>query len=1093
MAIEVMAKLSVDASGADAAIDSIAKKEKELENAKAKIAVDTTEAESKLEGLKEKAKDALGGLGAGIAVGAGLAGIDQMIDKYKELAKSNSDLKIAIAGTGQSQEAQQEIFKQSQEEVDTLSQKYHVHEEAVRSVETAIVGIGGVTGAAKGKLTEIGLAFEQLNIPAKALKGVIAGANDPDSQQALDALQKKIGNLGPAFTNATTPAEKMDALYKRLQGTLGGMANLDPQLAAMEQFDETTKKMEASGGQLIVGFLSPVLPILTGLAGVMTSDVVPAISSVSDFINNNKVAVAVLAGGVGILTLALNANAVSTTAVTIAEKARAVATGVVTGAQWLLNAAMTANPIGLVIGAVVALAAGAVLLYNNVKPVHDAFDAIWTVLKGVAAFIGAFVSTEIASLIKAFQGVGSVLHGIVTLNFDEVKKGVTDVGSAVGSYATAGVAGVGAFKKSIDDSAKSLTDQKGKAKEAGDAGVDAAQAAAQAQADYQKAIEDANNAFDAQTKFAKAALDDAKTTYERQAEYVATGYANGQKLSDAQIAAYAAANVKLKAQAKDTQDELKRIAKEGQEFDGTEPKKKKGNENLLAEAKTLAEEKAKELETTLKLQAAERGVAYSSSDELAVEKEKIAVFNGQVDKLKLMTAEKGKYKEKTTLEQNVNTTQELTLEVKVHVDAEKVKEEFNKSISDLTKKKIEIGVLPKDEGFKLIDGEIDEIMQKMVALRANQIVNPNDLTIASKLNETEAQLIDLEHQRHDLGIQLDTDLAKAKIANMKDGTSKTVAELTLQFETDTQFARDAAAQGVQLTETQLLQKSALEAKYYADLAKLQQKNETDELKLETIGVNSAIALLQTELNAKQKFDELAYESKKLSLDKEQTANLAAYQKGTISAQEYNLKIAQLTQQRTDLETQKVQARWANEEKLAEQGYKAISDDLTKYIQAEIQAEVLRAAGNKVGADSEEAKANATMLGSVANTISGFTATIPIIGPVLGIAAGIALMEGFKGLEHLLGFETGGIGVVGENGPEIMGPTKDFSQMATQLVTSTARAVSQSMNGQNGSSRGSKHQFNVRVTGQTKAAGRDLQTVFNNEGLARQNESLLHTN
>ena len=1086
-----MAKLSVDASGADAAIDSIAQKEKELENAKAKIAVDTSEAESKLAGLKEKAKDALGGLGAGIAVGAGLAGIDAMVDKYKELAKSNSDLKIAIAGTGKSQDEQLEIFKQSQEEVDTLSQKYHVHEEAVRSVETAIVGIGGVTGAAKGKLTEIGLAFEQLNIPAKALKGIIAGANDPDSSAALDALQKKIGNLGPAFDNARTPAEKMDAIYARMKGTLGGMANLDPQLAAMEQFDETTKKMEESGGQLIVGFLSPLMPILTGAASVMTGVVVPAIGSVSDFINNNKVAVAVLAGGVGILTLALNANAISTTAVTIAEKARAVATGVTTGAQWLLNAAMEANPIGLIIGAVVALAAGAVLLYNNVKPVHDAFDALWGTLKATASFIGAFVSGEVQALAKGFQGVGSVISGIVHMDFSEIKKGVSQMGSAVTGSMDAGKAGVAAFNESVADTAQTLTDQKGKAKEAGDAGVDAAQAAAQAQKDYYQAITDANGAFDEQTKAAKASLDAARTSYERQAEYVKTGYANGQKLTEDQIAAYAAANVKLKASAKETQDELKRIQQSGQEFDGTEPKKKKGNENLLAEAKTLAEEKAKELETTLKLSDAQRGVVYSASDELQVEKEKISVFDAQVDKLKLMTAEKGKYKDKTTLEQNTNTTQELTLEAKVRIDAEKTKEEFDKSVVELTKKKIEIGIIPKEEGFQLIDNEIDAMKQKLLVLKANALINPTDVANATKINQAAAQLITLEQQRHDLGIQLDTDLAKAKIANIQDETARAIAARSLQFQIDTQFVRDAADRNVQLTETQLLQKKALETQYYADLAKLQSKNETDEQKLEQVALNGFMDVLQAELNAKRTYDNLAYLDKKLSLDKEQTALEASYSKGKVSVAEYNLKLQEIQAQRQDLDLKKSQSYWQTEADLAKKAYGAMENAETSYAATLAQAALQSAAGDNAASDASLKQAKSSILGTIATVIGANVTTDPLLGAVIGLAAGAALMEGFSALEHAMGFATGGLAFVGEKGPEIIGPAKDFSQMATQLVSTTAQAITRSLDKQQQSNiRPGKQQFNVRVSGSTKAAGRDLQTVFNNENVAARNERLV---
>lgn len=45
--------------------------------------------------------------------------------------------------------------------------------------------------------------------------------------------------------------------------------------------------------------------------------------------------------------------------------ASAAVTGVVTAAQWLLNAALTANPIGLIVVAIAAFVAALVLAYNN--------------------------------------------------------------------------------------------------------------------------------------------------------------------------------------------------------------------------------------------------------------------------------------------------------------------------------------------------------------------------------------------------------------------------------------------------------------------------------------------------------------------------------------------------------------------------------------------------------------------------------------------------------------------------------------------------------------------------------------------------------
>lgn len=66
----------------------------------------------------------------------------------------------------------------------------------------------------------------------------------------------------------------------------------------------------------------------------------------------------------------------------------AIAIGVVTAAQWLWNAAMTANPIGLIVIAIAALVIGFIALWNKSAAFRDFFIGLWDGIKGV---IGAVV------------------------------------------------------------------------------------------------------------------------------------------------------------------------------------------------------------------------------------------------------------------------------------------------------------------------------------------------------------------------------------------------------------------------------------------------------------------------------------------------------------------------------------------------------------------------------------------------------------------------------------------------------------------------------------------------------------------------------
>lgn len=93
----------------------------------------------------------------------------------------------------------------------------------------------------------------------------------------------------------------------------------------------------------------------------------------------------------GSQTLALIASKVATIASTVAA-------GIATAAQWLWNAALTANPIGIVVVAIGALVAAVLWAYNNVDWFKTGIDAlgqafVWLWDKILKPYIDAFVTT----------------------------------------------------------------------------------------------------------------------------------------------------------------------------------------------------------------------------------------------------------------------------------------------------------------------------------------------------------------------------------------------------------------------------------------------------------------------------------------------------------------------------------------------------------------------------------------------------------------------------------------------------------------------------------------------------------------------------
>jgi phage-related protein len=133
-----------------------------------------------------------------------------------------------------------------------------------------------------------------------------------------------------------------------------------------------------------------------------------------------------MAAGVVKSTAALIANKIATVAVTAAQKIAAAASKIWTAIQWALNAAMSANPIGLIIVAVVALIAIVVLLIKNwekvgaffVKLGHTIADAfMWVVGKiaGFFAWVGEKIKAIWNGIVGFFKKWGEVILQVLAV------------------------------------------------------------------------------------------------------------------------------------------------------------------------------------------------------------------------------------------------------------------------------------------------------------------------------------------------------------------------------------------------------------------------------------------------------------------------------------------------------------------------------------------------------------------------------------------------------------------------------------------------------------------------------------------------------
>jgi TP901 family phage tail tape measure protein len=191
-----------------------------------------------------------------------------------------------------------------------------------------------------------GAAFETMDFAEQLtiMKNKAAVALEPLGSSLMQAI------------NSAMPA--IEGLIGKLTGLVEWFTNLD----------SGSQKMILT----FIGIAAAIGPALT-LIGKLTSGIGSAINVVKWLADANNLAT------------------IKTIAMTVAQKAAAAA-------QWLLNAAMSANPIGIIIVAIAALVAGIIYLWNTNEGFRNAVIAIWE------AIVNAF-KAAIDWIIGAFNKV----------------------------------------------------------------------------------------------------------------------------------------------------------------------------------------------------------------------------------------------------------------------------------------------------------------------------------------------------------------------------------------------------------------------------------------------------------------------------------------------------------------------------------------------------------------------------------------------------------------------------------------------------------------------------------------------------------------
>lgn len=213
--------------------------------------------------------------------------------------------------------------------------------------------------------------------------------------------------------------EKQELANKAMkEGTsLTNEFNIKNETAAAK-LDKALKAVDELGERL-GNFLIPcVLLLTTGFVALIKT-----IGAIPEFISQNKETFIAL--GVAIITLntANIAAAASALAHAAAEKGREIATKSTAAAQWLLNAALTANPIALVVAAIAGLVGAFMIWYNNSEKVRAGVAGLMAGLsaavKVVVDFAKAFMNLDIDGMVDVMKNGGKRVGDAFTKGYHD--------------------------------------------------------------------------------------------------------------------------------------------------------------------------------------------------------------------------------------------------------------------------------------------------------------------------------------------------------------------------------------------------------------------------------------------------------------------------------------------------------------------------------------------------------------------------------------------------------------------------------------------------------------------------------------------------
>lgn len=434
----------------------------------------TKEFEHQVNETKERAEGMLESLGIGFAVFEGFEFLGKSREQFEMLEQETGKIRANLESTKGAAQVSQEAIESM---ANSLSTKIQFNRAEIMDMQSQLLTFPSITKdvfeRSMGMVADIA---KQTNHGLSETAIMFGKAfNDP-----ADGL-KKLTRYGVVFT------KQQEDMIKRLQhnghlikaqqamlsaiassgyeGVAKSMAEADP----LFHFNKSMEELKFTVGEVVSDLLKNLAPALEEIADTFR-DTLGWMKEHKGLLKDIGITLAIAGGAYltyqgilyGVIVVQKLKNLwdiiqiASLYTQTGATGGLSVAMTILTAVQYGLNAAMKANPLGVII-TIIALAIGAIVaLYKHVAWFRGFLWASWAVIKAFGQIVG-----------DVFLGIQEMMHGITHFNLSEIKEGWGHAADAIGDAAQRiGKAASEGYKAGLADFAKDqVADPNQKAKE----------------------------------------------------------------------------------------------------------------------------------------------------------------------------------------------------------------------------------------------------------------------------------------------------------------------------------------------------------------------------------------------------------------------------------------------------------------------------------------------------------------------------------------------------------------------------------------------------------------------------------------------------